>query len=61
MTTIYAIKIIFAVIGFSTIVTWYTLCWLCKKNEKFEKPALVLTFVLAGMAILACVGTSLGV
>lgn len=59
MITIDIIKIIFAVISFSTMATWYIFCWLCKKNEKFEKPALILTFVLAGIAILACIGVSL--
>ena len=46
------IKIAFVVITFLLTIIWYIFCWLCKKNEKFEKPTLVLTFILAGIAIL---------
>ena len=61
MSTIYILKIIFAAISISILAIWYTLCWLCKKNERFEKPVLILTFALAGIAILACIITSMGV
>lgn len=61
MTIIDIVKIIFAVISFLTIATWYVVCWLYKKNDKFEKSAFVLTLIIAGISIVALVGTSLGV
>ena len=61
MSTIYILKIIFAAISFSILATWYILCWLYTKNDKFEKPVLILTFVLAGISILACIITSMSV
>lgn len=59
MITLNTIKIIFAVISFLTIATWYVFCWLCKKYKRFETPTLVLTFVMAVIAVLVCMGVAL--
>ena len=55
------IKIIVGGVGFLILVIWYTVCWLCKKNDKFEKLAFILTLILAGTAILVFIGASVGV
>ena len=55
------IKLIIGGIGFLILAIWYTVCWLCKKNDKFEKPALILTLILVGTAILVFIGASVGV
>ena len=60
MTTFEIVKAVVAYISFSIMATWYVMCWLCKKNEKLEKPVLILAFVLAGIAILACTITAMG-
>lgn len=55
------VKFIIGGIGFSILAIWYTVCWLCKKNDKYEKLALILTLILAGTAILVFIGASVGV
>ena len=55
------IKLIVGGIGFILLAIWYAVCWLCKKNDKFEKLALILTLILAGTAILVFIGATVGV
>ena len=49
------LKLTIAVICFLALTTWYVFCWLCRKNEKFEKTTFVLTIMLAVLSILACI------
>ena len=49
------IKIIVACISFSVIATWYIVFWLYKKNDKYAKPAVVLTFTLPFITTLVCI------
>lgn len=53
------IKLIVGGVGFLLLAIWYAVCWLCKKNDKFEKLAFMLTLILAGTAILVFIGESI--
>ena len=54
MTTINIIKTIVACISVLLIASWYTVFWLYKKNDKYAKPAVILTFTLPVMTLLVC-------
>ena len=60
MTTLNMIKIIVACISVLHIATWYTVFWLYKKNDKYAKPAVILTFTLPCSALLVCAVVSWG-
>ena len=45
MTTFEIVKAVAAYISFLIMITWYVMCWLCKKNEKLETPVFILTLV----------------
>ena len=60
MTIINIIKIIVYCMSCLVTVSWYTVFWLYKKNDKYEKPAVILTFTLPAMALLVCAVVSWG-
>ena len=54
MSLIGIIKIIWAIVYILTVVTWYVMCWISLRNERFQLPTLILICVLGFMAVINC-------
>ena len=61
MRAIDIIKIIWAIVYFTTVVVWYVMCCLSIRNDKFQRPAFILICSLGVMAVINCVLSTIGI